>query len=205
MTQNYNVIDLIEYNHNSIKNIINMEFSTSINELSKETMSLSNQGYYHIKNESNFILHSNQRLFEELIAIPEFSNYEGLKQKDNNIYISDKIFGLDLSSEKIYHFYMKYISYSLFETNLCNDINLKLFYVGNLDDLNHETIDFEVSSKSLIVSNEWIKSLILDIFDFNYVSIKKHLSLDGYNFSNEILSKDKCWKKRDKISEIILL
>jgi hypothetical protein len=47
-------------------------------------------------------------------------------------------------------------------------------------------------------------SLVLDLFDFNYSYIKKHLSLDDYDFSNEILSKDRCWMKRDKTSEMIL-
>jgi len=203
--KNFNVIDLIEYNYISNNNVVNIDLSFTKNCLLNENLKIESHGFYDIKSNSNFILHNNQRVFDELILIPEFSNYTGLKQKDNFIYTSDEVYGLNLISKKIYYYFLKYISYNIFEKNLSRDINFKLFYVGNLHELNWENIDFEVSSNSLIVSNEWTKSLILDLFDFNYKSIKKHLSLDNYDFSNEILSNDRCWKKRDKVSEIILL
>jgi hypothetical protein len=202
---NFNVIDLTEYNYNVKNNVINIDFSVTSNELLKESIKVSNHGFYDIKTNSNYILHNNQKLFNELILIPEFNNYNGIKQKDNSIYISDKLFGLNLLSEKIYLTFLKYISYNLFEKGLCTDINFKLFHVGNMEDLKWDTMEFEINSKSLIVTNEWIKSLILDLFDFNYISIKKHLSLDNYNFSDEILSNDKCWKKSDMVYEIIVL
>ena len=201
----FNVIDLIEYNHISNNNVINIDLSFTIDNILKKDLRISGHGFYDLKSNSDFILHNNQKVFEELILIPEFNDYNGLKLKDNFVYISDEVYGLNLVSNKLYHFFLKYVSYNIFERNLSRDINFKLFYVGNLDDLNWENIDFEVSSTTSIVSNEWTKSLILDLFDFNYKSIKKHLSLDGYDFSNEILSKDRCWEKRDKVSEMILL
>jgi len=202
---NFNIIDLIEYNYTLTNQFINIDLSFTKNQILREDMNFKNHGFYDIKLNSDFILHNNQHLFEEITSLPEFNNYNGLKEKDNSVYVSDKIYGMNLVSEKLYHFFLKYISYNVFEKNLCKDINFKLFYTGNINDLNWETMDFEVRSNTLIVSEEWVKSLILDLFDFNYKSIKKHLSLDDYNFSDEIISNDRCWKKRDKVSEMILL
>jgi hypothetical protein len=64
---------------------------------------------------------------------------------------------------------------------------------------------FDVECKGNIVSEEWIKSLILDIFDFDINHIKNHLGLGEYNFENEILSNNRCWIKKDKTKDMILL
>jgi len=204
--RNFNVIDLIEYGVNPSSKLLNIEFNFDERK-SYQILELNNtiQGEYYINYDNNIILHSNHKLFEYIVSEPEFTDFEGKLISNTYPFVSDDIFGKSLNSSKLYEIYLKYISYNLFEKHLCKDVNFKLFYMGEISDLSWENIDFTVDSNSLIVSKDWVKSLILDLFDFNYLEIKKHLSLDDYDFSNEILSNDRCWKKRDKVSEMFLL
>jgi len=204
--RNFNVIDLIEYGVNPSSKLLNIEFNFDERK-SYQILELNNtiQGEYYINYDNNIILHSNHKLFEYIVSEPEFTDFEGKLISNTYPFVSDDIFGKSLNSSKLYEIYLKYISYNLFEKYLCKDVNFKLFYMGEISDLSWENIDFTVDSNSLIVSKDWVKSLILDLFDFNYLEIKKHLSLDDYDFSNEILSNDRCWKKRDKVSEMFLL
>jgi hypothetical protein len=150
-------------------------------------------------------LYSNDKLFEYLNTLNEYTDFKGDKIQPNYPFVSDSIYGKNLNSSKLYEIYLKYISYNIFEKQICKGIKFNLHYNGNIRNLNWETMEFDVSSDKCIVSEEWLKSLILDLFDFNYKYIKKHLSLDLYDFENEILSKDKCWMIRDKTTEMILL
>lgn len=203
--KNFNVIDLIEYGVNPTSNFINLNINfNSHRDLIIFELDKSVQGEYTINYDKNLILHNNNKLFEFITQEPEFNGFEGKTISSNYPFVSDNIFGYSLDGPKLYEIYLRYISYNLFEKQLCKDINFELLYTGELKDLNWETMDFKINSNSNIPSIEWITSLILDLFDFDYNHIKKHLSLDEYDFSNEILSKDKCWMLRDKTSEMIL-
>ena len=119
--------------------------------------------------------------------------------------MSHNLYGKHLMSEKIYEIYFKYITFNLFERQILKDITYNFYYKGNMDDISWNDVDLKIDSHSSIVGLEWLHSLILDVFDFNPNSIKKHLSLDEYNFENEIISNDRCWKLNDKVKELILL
>lgn len=201
----FNVIDLIEYN-SKVKNdyiYLNLDIKRDLD--SEDYFNLTNQGFFEIDYSNNIIKHNNINLYEELILIPEYKDYKSLKVTDYSIYSSDPFFGKNLISDKIYETFLRYVSFNLFERNLCKDINIVFSYSGDINELSWETLKLSVSSESFITSDKWIHSLILDIFDFNIKEIKKHLSLSDYNFENEIISLDRCWKKRDKVSEIFLL
>lgn len=202
---NFNVIDLIEYGSNVKVNFINLNLSLS-NKSEFELFYLDKdiQGTYDIDLDKNLIFYSNIKLFNDLISNPEYREFDGIKITPNDIYMSDSLYGKSLSGSKVYEIYLKYISHNLFEKHLCKDINFSMFYYGELSELNYETMNFKIDSNTLITSKEWATSLILDLFDFNYKNIKNHLSLDSYDFSNEILSKDRCWMIRDKVGEMFL-
>lgn len=202
----FNVIDLIEYGSNQINDLININLSV----LSEDNILLNNlnynsQGEYHIINTNKTILYSNDKLFEYLNTLNEYTDFKGEKIQPNYPFVSDSIYGKNLNSSKLYEIYLKYISYNIFEKQICKEIKFNLHYNGNIRNLNWETMELDVSADKCIVSKEWLKSLILDLFDFNYKYIKKHLSLDLYDFENEVLSKDKCWMVRDKTTEMMLL
>lgn len=202
----FNVIDLVEYGAKPKLDFINLNLSfTNSSPLDIFNLSDELQGEYNIDLDKNLIITTNKRLFEYIISNPEYKDLDGKYIDLTYPYVSDSMFGKSLYSDKIYETYLKYISYNLFEKQLCKDITFNLFYSGEISDINWETIIFDVSSDTNIPSTEWIKSLVLDLFDFNYKVIIKHLSLDTYDFSNEILSNDRCWMLRDKTSEMILL
>jgi len=202
----FNVIDLITYNQKPSVNLINLELEYNSTDFNYELPNdLNNSGTFNVFDNHNLIIHNNHNLFNELTQLPEYSNYNGEFIYDNTIYTSDKIYGMNLMSEKIYHFFLKNIAYHIFTKGLSKTLEIKLFYHGELTDINHENIDFFIDGEGMIVQKEWLNSLILDVFDFNIDAIKKHLSLDNYDFENEILSNDRCWKRLSKISEMIIL
>lgn len=201
----FNIIDLITYNSKPNNEIIDINISFTNEMISHppiDTFPLS--GEYEFEHSNLVIKHNNQKICERILELPEFKNYKGVTIESYRPFYSTELFGKNLMSSKSYIIYLKYIAYNLFEKQLCKDINFKLFYLGNINNMNWETMSFEVGSNSNVPSIEWIKSCILDLFDFSYSNVKKHLSLEEYDFNSEILSKDKCWMKRDKTSEMIL-
>lgn len=205
--KNVNVIDLIEYNkvtslNNFFIDVKHKNIELLFPHIIKESK---NQGYFTINEKNNTIYSNNKFLYEKLIDLFEEENYNFVFNNLNLPYVSDDMFGLNLQSKKIYQIYLNYISYNLFEKQLCKEINYFISYEGDINNLNWETMFFDVECKGNIVSEEWIKSLILDIFDFDINHIKNHLGLGEYNFENEILSNNRCWIKKDKTKDMILL
>jgi len=125
----------------------------------------------------------------------------------NQPIVSDEYFGLSVNTIKTYLVLLKYISYNLIERNLCNRITISMN--GNqhlLENIDEENIDMSFIPSNLIVSNEWLESLVRDLFPFKMNEIIKHLDLNTYNFEDEIFVRDNYpWKKRDKTSEMILM
>lgn len=203
----FNVIDLIEYNKLKTDNILFINVSHKKEDL-LNIMDYNNpklQGFFYIDKLNNKIISNNRLLYEKLIEEKKYSNYKLIKIRETLPFVSDDFFGYSLTPKKVYETYLKYISYNLFEKQLCNEINYNLIHEGEICDLNWETILFDIQCKNNIASDSWIKSMILDLFDFNFNHVKKHLSLGEYDFSNEILSKNRCWMLRDKTSEMFLL
>jgi len=202
------VIDLIEYNTIPLfTNNININLSHKKNELMFPNLFKDKelQGCFEINDRNNIIYTNNKLLYKKIIEDSKYSDYKLSLINDEVPFVSDNMFGLSLNSKKLYEIYLKYISYNLFEKQLCNEITYSLHYEGDLNDLNWETLSFDIECKNSMTSISWIKSLILDLFDFNPVYIKKHLSLDNKSFENELLSNDRCWMLRDKTKDMILL
>tara|TARA_R110000868_G_scaffold34151_8_gene123490 strand:+ start:3969 stop:4802 length:834 start_codon:yes stop_codon:yes gene_type:complete len=204
--KSYNVIDLIEYGIKSKSDCININSYFDSTTLYMETpiLNLDLQGKYLIDNINNVIFHNNSNLYSELSSKKEYLDYLDKPINDNKLNISEDFYGMDLSNKKIYETYLKYIAYNLLEKQICKDIRFLLYYEGNIENLNWETMSLSIESNSMTVNKDWTKSLILDLFDFNINHIKKHLSLNEYDFKNDIISKDRCWEIRDKTSEMIL-
>lgn len=134
---------------------------------------------------------------------------EGFKELllSKRTHTSDPLFGKDIRSEKYLYFLSRYIAHTLFSANLCNTVNIRVSTNAKFSEINWENIHLTIDSSSLIVTQKWVESLILDIFDFNPEQVISDLSLDDYNFSNEILqgNTNYPWLRRDKLKDIILL
>jgi len=205
VNRNYNVIDLIEYGNKKSNSDLTISYHCNEYELNHNLFNINNpneQGYIDLKNDFKTIYTNNINLYNKN---GERNSLKVFKVLEPDYFMSDTIFGLSLDLEKIYLIYFKYISYHLFESNTCKDIFFNLNIENNINPIDNENITLDIYSSTNIVKLEWLKSLILDIFNFNPDYIKKHLSLDDYNFENEMFNGDRCWLKRDKISEIILL
>jgi hypothetical protein len=204
---NFNVIDLIEYD--SIINSDNLFLDLKVNSLHTHEVvdysQLSYQGYVKVDDSLNVIYFNNINLVEKL-GIRELNlGYSSNLLLDSGIYSSDKFFGLSLNmNEKIYSIYIKYIFNHLVEKSLCKEMNFKIYYEGDINEMNWENMLFSIDSPKTMVSINWIESMILDLFDFNHKKIISKFNLDTYDFSNEI-NGEVCWKKIDLISEIILI
>jgi len=67
-------------------------------------------------------------------------------------------------------------------------------------------VDLNFTTTNLIVTGNWLESLVRDVFPFKINEIIQHLNLDDYNFEGEVLELDNYpWKKRDKVSEMVLM
>lgn len=206
ITRTYSIIDLIEYDTKPNNNILYLcetfesNISPDLYDLSSNT-----QGSYKIDDKNKIILTNNKILGNKIISNDPYTDYKLLNYENNLPFLSDSLYGKNLISDKIIKVYLNYISYNLFEKQLLKDVTFELFYEGNIKNLSWDNMVLNVKSKTSIVNLDWIHSFILDTFNFNPESIKKHLSLESYNFEKEIISNDKCWKINDKVSEIILL
>lgn len=201
-----NVIDFIEYNKPYESSITSVNVSlNSLKELSFDYMDGKIQGYVSINDTQRLIKYNNRNLFDTFIS--ENQNIIDYKSIYEPVLIStesDELFGMSLCMTKIYTVFLKYISYNLIDRNIMSDIELNLIYEGEPENISWETIDLSVKSKNCIVSLKWLKSLILDVFDFSLSSVLSELEIENYNFENEILLKDRIWEKRGKAGEIIL-
>ena len=125
----------------------------------------------------------------------------------NQPIVSDEYFGLSVNTIKTYMVLSKYISYNLIERNLCNRITISMNGREHLlESIEEENIQMEFIPSNLIVTKDWLESLVRDLFPFKLIDIINHLKLNDYNFEDEILVRDNYpWKKRDKVSEMVLM
>jgi hypothetical protein len=207
----FNVIDLIEYDtlpgKNPIyfkKNYINDKVNDNLQIISVEDSFIGKNYRYTANTEMEIVLMEGDMEKETLRDY--FNNYEFYKiDKPINNFYSNINFGKNLRSSKLYEFYFNYITYNIFERNLCKDLSIEFFTDADFDDISWENVKLEVKSNSLIVSEEWLVSLILDLFSFKPEDIIKKWDLTNYDFENEIIRRTKpIWEVKDKVGEMIL-
>jgi len=154
--------------------------------------------------------HFDKKTFIQIISNDNgVDNPNGFESMDltNKVFKSEDIYGKDLYSVKYIYMLFRYIAYTLFESNLCKNVELLINTNASIYDISHETIGFSVNSDSLITSKEWVESLILDIFTFEPEKVIQELNLDTYDFSKEIILKEDTypWMLRDKLKDIVLV
>jgi hypothetical protein len=208
--KSFNVIDLITYGTTPKKNpiLINLNFN-------KKT---------YLKHEHKKVVDDNLNgLFYNYTAFTDNFLYDTDKTKNylskNNIDInltkientveifeSDDFYGKSIMSSKLYETYFTYISHHIFEKNICDNLNIFFYSDSEIKDINFDNSILKIFSENLLVKEDWLVSLILDVFDLNPKYIIEHLGLNSYDYSNEILATDKrVWVKKDKIGEMILI
>lgn len=135
--------------------------------------------------------------FDQTSEISNKINYFNL----SNISVSSEFpYGYSLDTNRIGLYYCEYITNHLF--NIINT-NKILFKVSNLKD---DDDDLKIS----VICNSFnddsrIKSLILDVFDFNLIKFKNEY-LKNYDLSTEIDTQlsNKPWLVKDRLKDLIL-
>jgi hypothetical protein len=107
--------------------------------------------------------------------------------------------GYSFNMGRNYYYYSEYICNHLFNILMCNEISFKCSSIKNLN--NDYNID--IISKS-VYNKEKIKSLILDVFDFNLSKFKNKIL--EYNYIKDITEPlgKKPWLVKDEIKNTIL-
>ena len=212
LEQVFNVVDLIEYGNKSKQNhiYINKKFTKDslkeslISQINKDT----DEGLdyrFTANTDLGVVLITGNAPTEEIKKYFENYNYYKIKEPTET-FVSDLYFGKNLRSSKVFEFYLNYITYNIFERGLCKDIEYSFYTEEKFEEINWENIKFEVKSNSSIVNDEWLKSMILDLFTFEPEDIIDRWKLQSYNFEEEILQRrTPVWEIRDKTGEMILL
>jgi len=208
--KSFNVIDLITYGTPPKKEPILINLN-----LNKKT---------YLKNNIKNVIEDNQNgLFYNYTAFTDNIFYDNEKTKkilldkkintkltklENiiEVYESDDFFGKSVMSSKLYETYFLYIAHHVFEKHICDNLNIFFYSDSEMKDIDFDNYVLEINSKNLLVKEDWLTSLILDIFNLNPKYIIDHLRLNDYDFSDEILVTDKrVWIKKDKIGEMVLI
>lgn len=196
------VFDLISYGENNVKENIYIEHKEKkYPSLIKRSMLDELKFNLKIDNKNEFLFFDCEdkdsgNVYDFLIT--KFNNYTIINSDfSNEIYFSDRVYGLS-NDEKYYHLLLMYITNHLFMKGISTKVDFCIYKIGDSD------LTFKINGGEYIVKQEWLESLILDVFPFDIQSLKTKFSLDMH--SGEI-DEDFIygWKRLDLLGELLLV
>lgn len=213
-----NVIDNILYGTKVENNVINISYSSNkkinnrckniqnyLNTLRKENISI-NLKFDDIN--KYVFYHSNYDKINTLESLSNiFSDYYFINvDLSNEVYVSDRYYGLSNNTEKLYHVLLRNITHHLFSTGISSELEIKLFSDKTIYEMDNLNVVLDIKGKH-IVKKEWLESLILDIFPFEYNNLKSIFNGVNNISYNEILTNyEICsWKKLDRLKDMVLV
>jgi hypothetical protein len=193
-----NVVDLIMYNVELVKK--DEYWFTFYN---------SSRPIYHnkvinfVENESNDLMYNSVEHNDTLSVEIDFSEEKTKKlpyytNPPLNI-TSEYPFGYSLNMGRNFLYFSEYIAHNLFSVIKTDTLIFKMSSRLNSD----RDYDIEIKTNS-IYSNEDIKSMVLDTFDFNLIKFNK--SLSNYDLYDDLAKpfELKSWIVKDKISDLTM-
>lgn len=194
-----NTIDLIEYDKFSFAESFEsyFEFYNTIRPLFNEK--LLNYVYNHVD-----VLYNSIDYKKELVFDLEYNNIIPLNHFFSKNYLcvtSEFPYGYSMDNGRGHFYYSEYVCNQLFSVIKTDKITFKMTDVKNeVNDL-----DIQIISNSPYLS-EKIKSMILDVFDFD-ISRFINTKLKDYDYSKDIDTQltPKPWLIKDKISELYII
>ncbi len=214
-----NVIDVIYYNH-TFKDTplhLNLKFDSSSNdELQNFVNSHAKNGLFFnmkIDNITSVIFYDCKEEDKESVNTILKENYPKYKifksDFSNDVYVSDRYYGLSMNHEKPYHVLLKNISKHIFRMGITKKVSLSIFSENPLDEIDNLNIDLKIKNERSLVKKGWLRSLILDLFPFSEKDIISDYNLDQYNCEVEIIPSDDevnlPYESMYKISEFLLI
>jgi len=199
-----NIIDLITYNSSDKKQTKLKKVYSYVSDYSLEDIydDLKTIDSYDLTIDiKNKVVFSN----DDLITFNSLKSYKFIKSNQSLPVVSDRFYGLSsYNFEKLYDFYIKYICYNVFEKQLCKDLTI-YFEMTDLDQIDHETVIFDIKSERKMTSLPWMKSMILDLFKLNNKSIIEKFNFYELDFEDELLNPlNSQWSVRDMTKEMVL-
>jgi S-adenosylmethionine synthetase len=209
------VIDIITYNTSLNSGILNIS-KTNSKSLKTKYLDFVN---LHTKNKLYFSLKVDElhstiifdcfeqdiKKVTDVISL-EFTSYDIIKGDfSSEVYVSDSEYGMNINSEKSYYMLIDYVSNHLFHLGLCDEVTINLYSKNELKVVDNLNCELTVKTNKSFVKEEWLSSLILDLFPFELNEIIKELNLDSYNFENRIIDNQNPWSNLSKVREFILI
>lgn len=212
------VIDTIHYNH-SFKDtplLVSLSFNQEEpNEFTSFVNDNANEGlFFNIKVDPyNFVIFYDckEDVLEQVDGLlkSKYSNYKIYKSDfSNDVYMSDKYYGLSMNYEKPYYVLLKNISKHVFRMGFSKRIGLSVFSDEGIENTDNLNVKFKIKNERSVVKKSWLKSLILDLFPFDQNGIIEQYDLSNYNCEQELIpNKDSelPYNKMNKISEFLLV
>lgn len=212
------VIDTIHYNH-SFKDaplLVSLSFNQEDpNEFTSFVNSNANEGLlFNIKVDPyNFVIlyDCKDDVLDQVDGLLKlkYGNYKIYKSDfSNDVYMSDKYYGLSMNYEKPYYVLLKNISKHVFRMGFSKKIGLSVFSDEGIENTDNLNVRFKIKNERSVVKKSWLKSLILDLFPFDQNGIIEQYDLSDYNCEQELIPNkdvDLPYNKMNKISEFLLV
>ena len=212
------VIDSILYNKELDQEPLNLNLSfdktiEKINESLKEELNqyTKEKIYFNLKiqQETKHIYYDCQpEKISTVISILEkkFPEYTLIKSDfSQEIYVSEKIYGLS-NEMRLYYFLLRSIKNHVFKLGLGKRMSISLYSDVNINKMDNLNVILKLTNDDYIVKTDWLESLILDVFPFEFKKLKD-IYKDNYCLENEILGfeTDYSFNKLTYINDFVLV
>ena len=187
MSEKVRVIDLISYGEKIEKNnyVLNLSFNkvelTNKFEGEKFVNSLINENIFlniKVNHKDKTVLYGCENCVDEYVKqiISVYVNGYDIYPSDfsDEIYISDKYYGLSKTPEKYYICLLRNVAYHLFSTCVSKHLDFEIVFDIPHDDINSENIKLSITNNDHITKKSWLESLILDIFPMDLKSLQSN-------------------------------
>lgn len=220
MSEKVRVIDLISYGekNENINYILKLSFNklelTNKFENEKFVNSLINENIFlniKVNHNSKTVFYSCENCVDEYIQQIISTYLDDYSMNPSNfsdeIYISDKYYGLSKTPEKYYICLLRNIAYHLFSTCISKHLDFEIVFDIPHDEINSENIKFNITNDNHITKRDWLESLILDIFPMDLKSLKSSYDINYQDDIDYIITSDSTqpWLNLNMAKDIILL
>jgi hypothetical protein len=94
----------------------------------------------------------------------------------------------------------------LFSLGISKKVNLELFSGEQIFTLDNLNVGFSLDGQH-IVKKDWLESLVLDVFPFEYSELKTKFNFNNIKTHDEVITNDDVcvWKRLDLSKEFVLI
>ena len=137
----------------------------------------------------------------------KFNGFSFIKSDfSQEIYVSDKFYGLSNNNEKLYHILVRHIFHNISMVGISKELSIKLVSDQEINNIDNESIKLHIFNNNHIVNTSWLESLILDVFPFTKSELTSLYPSSEINHIDDIINGEinSPWKKLNMINELIL-